>query len=58
MNSGTRFNEGFDGEPLLNECGQNAAWWVSVWFIWAVAWFSIQPKPPTLVYTPCCIVAR
>jgi len=34
-----RFNRGFDwGVPV--ECGWKAAWWASVRFIWAVAWFS------------------
>ena len=35
-----RFNkEGSIAEPLLNADGK-AAWWASVWFIRAVAWFS------------------
>jgi hypothetical protein len=29
------------GAPI--ECRQKAAWWASVWVIWAVAWFGIDP---------------
>jgi len=42
VNSGNRFNTGLDrGAPI--ECSWKAAWWASLWFIWAVAWFSIEP---------------
>jgi hypothetical protein len=27
------------GERRMNAHGRKAAWWASVWFIWAVAWF-------------------
>ena len=42
VNSGSRFNRGFDRRAPI-ECRQKAAWWASVWVIWAVAWFGIDP---------------
>ena len=34
--------EGSIGEPWFNADGE-AAWWAALWFIRAVAWFSIEP---------------
>ena len=40
-----RFPHDIEGSKCSNavRCGQKAAWWASVWFIWAVAWFIIEP---------------
>jgi len=35
--------EGSIGEPILNADG-TAAWWAGLWFVWAVAWFIIEPS--------------
>ena len=42
VNLGQRFNRGFDRVAPI-ERRWKAAWWKSLCFIWAVAWFTIEP---------------